>query len=464
MKKNNSNELKELDKRKITFYSLLVSVFLVIIKIAVAYYTNSIGVLSEALNNGLDLVTVLITFLAVRISIKPADRDHTYGHGKYENMSAFIEIIIISFLCFYVIYKSVQRIISKDFVLNLNLYVFLVLVVSIIVNIIRVYHIRKIAIKYNSFALKAEFINYSGDILSSIIVIIGLFLANAGFQIADPIASIIVSLIVLIFGLKLLVKVARNLMDYIPAEITEKVTDVLKEFPEIKSIVKLKIHEVGNIKFINLKICLKDILYSSRVEGIKNNIKNKISESIPDAEIILETNYLPPKSNTEAYIKDIVLQLPDVKDIHDIFIYNINNRTDISIHVELGKYLKLNEAEKLTKIIEGKIKEKIKNIRSVYIHIEDVRDGEAWNDITKKSEKFISDIKKEVSLYIDPETCHNFTILERGGLRNIAFHCRLQKNPDIKQAHFVITGLENDLKRKFKNISEVVIHVEPEQV
>jgi divalent metal cation (Fe/Co/Zn/Cd) transporter len=237
--------------------------------------------------------------------------------------------------------------------------------------------------------------------------------------------------------------------------------NVLKDFPEIKSVEELKIHEVGNIKFINIKVSLEDIMYSSSVEGIKNNIKNKISESIPDAEIILETKYLFSKSDIEKYIKEIVLSQSYVKDIHDISIYNVDSRTDVSIHVELGKYIKLDEAEKLTKIIEEKIKEKIKNIRSVYIHIEDVRSSESWNDITKKSEQFIADIKKEVSLYIDPETCHNFTVFEREGQQNIAFHCRLQKNLDIKQAHSIITQLENDIKRKFENISEVVIHVEP---
>ena len=462
MKKERSIHSEGLDKRRITFYSLLVSIFLVILKVAVAYYTNSVSVFSEALNNGLDLVTVLIAYLAVRISIKPADKDHTYGHGKYENLSAFIEIIIISLLCFYIIYKSVQRIMFGGFVLNLNLYVFLILIVSIIINIIRVYYIGKIAKKYNSYALKAEFLNYTGDIFSSAIVLMGLFFANAGFLIADPIASILISLIVLTFGLKLLIKVLRNLLDYIPREITERVTNILKEIPEIKSVDDLKIHEVGDIKFINLKIRLKDILYLSRVEGIKDNIKNKISKSIPGSEIILETKYVPSKSNIETYIKGIALHQLYVKDVHNIFIYNVNDRIDVSIHVELSKHLKLNEAEKLTKIIEEKIKEKIKNIRSVYIHIEDVRDGEIWNDITQKSEKFISIIKKEVSLFTDPETCHNFTILENKDLLNIAFHCRLKKSLDIKQAHFIITGLENDIKRKFKNVSEVIIHVEPE--
>jgi cation diffusion facilitator family transporter len=461
MNKDHSTEVKGLDKRKITFYSLLVSILLVIIKVGVAYYTNSISVFSEALNNGLDLVTVLIAFLSVRIAARPPDRDHTYGHGKYENLSAFIEVIIISLLCIYIIYVSVRRIIYKDFILNLNIYVFLILIFSIIVNIIRVYYIGRAAKKYDSYALKAEFLNYSADIFGSAVVIAGLFLAGAGFMIADPIASILISLIVLTFSLKLLFRVVRNLLDYIPEEVTEKVNGILNNIPEIKSVDKLKIHEVGNIRFINIKICLEDILYLSCVEEIKDKIKKGISEIMPDSEIILETKYLPSRSSTEIYIKEIVMSLPYVKDTHDVFIYNIDSRIDISINVEMEKNIKLNEAEKMTKIIEEKIKEKVKNIRSVYIHIEDFRDGEDWNDITRDSYNLISDIRKEVSLYTDPETCHNFTILEKGGLRNIAFHCRLQQNIDIKKAHAIVTRLENEIKRKFKNVNEVLIHVEP---
>lgn len=461
MNKKRSINIKELDKRKITFYSLLVSVLLVIIKIAVAYYTKSISVFSEALNNGLDLVTVLITFLAVRIATRPPDRDHTYGHGKYENLSAFIEVIIISLLCMYIIYISIRRIIYRDFALNLNFYVFLILVFSIIVNIIRVYYIGRAAKRYESFALKAEFLNYSADIFSSAVVIAGLFLARSGFLIADPIASIIISLIVLTLSLKLSFKVVRNLMDYIPVEVTEKVIAILNSVPEIKSVDDLKIHEVGNIRFINVKIDLKDILCLSHVEEIKEKIKKRISRIMPGSEIILETRYIPTNSSTETYVKEIVMNLPYVKDIHDVFIYNIDSRVDISINVELEKNIKLKEAEKMTKTIEEKIKEKVKNIRSIYIHIEDFRDVENWNDITMESDNFILDIKKEVSLYTDPETCHNFTILEKGGLRNIAFHCRLRNNPDIKKAHAIITGLENEIKRKFKNVNEVVIHVEP---
>lgn len=452
---------KGLYMKKIAMFSILVSIFLVIIKVTVAYLTNSIGVFSEALNNGLDLVTVIVTYMAIRISTRPADKDHTYGHGKYENLSAFLEIVIISALSFFIIYESIQRIIYKNIVLNLPWYVFLILIISIFLNIIRVFYVGRAAKKYNSFAFKANFLNYSTDILSSTIVIIGLFMANAGIYIADPIASIIVSIIILTFSLRLSIRIVGNLLDYIPKEVTDKVMGILKKIPEIKSVDKLKIHEVGNIKFINLEICLKSNLYSSQVENIKGKIKNKISSGVHGSEIILETKSPATEDNIEARVKEIILNQPHVKDIHNIYIYNVDNYIDISIHLELNRYLKLEKTEKLTKVTENKIKEKIENIRSVYIHIEDARSEENWKDITKESEKLISNIKKKISLYVNPETCHNFTILRKEGSYNLAFHCMLKKSLDVKKAHLIVTKMEDDIKKKFENISEILIHVEP---
>ena len=102
-------ESKDLAKRRLSVFSLAVSIFLVAIKTIVAYTSNSLGVYSEALNNMLDIVTVLITFFAIRISTRPADKDHPYGHGKYENFSAFLETLIIMLLCFFIIYKDVYK-------------------------------------------------------------------------------------------------------------------------------------------------------------------------------------------------------------------------------------------------------------------------------------------------------------------------------------------------------------------
>ncbi|MCE5329658.1 hypothetical protein LLG07_04940, partial [bacterium] len=156
-----------------------------------------------------------------------------------------------------------------------------------------------------------------------------------------------------------------------------------------------------------------------------------------------------------------LLDQAEIKDIHNIFIYNVEDKIDISVHVELNKSLNLAESEKLTALTENLILKKINNARNIYIHIEDAKDNENWNDITGRSEKMISSIKEEIAPYILPESCHNFTVLERDGNYNIAFHCRLDKKMEVKSAHSIITSIENKIKHTSGRINEVLVHVEP---
>jgi cation diffusion facilitator family transporter len=448
-------------KKQVALFSLIITILLVIVKIIVAYLSNSISIFSETLNNGLDLVTVLITFLAIRISTRPPDKDHTYGHGKYENLSALFQLVIISLLCFFVIYKSIQRIILKDFELMLNNYVFIVLIGSILVNIVRVYFVGNVAKKYNSYAFKAEFLNYLSDIISSLIVVIGLFIARAGFYLADPIASIIISILILVFGVRMAIKVIKNFLDYIPREVTEKVREVLEEIPEIKSVDRILIHEVGNIKFVNLEISVDDNIYLSQLENLKEKITGEIIKNLPDSQIMVAAKSSFSEDNVDCKIKEILLNQADVRDIHNIFIYNVGDKIDISVHVELSKSLNLAESEKLTALTEDLILEKITYARNVYIHIEDAKGNESWNDITGRSEDLINRIKKEISAHVLAESCHNFTILERNGNYSVAFHCRLDKNMEVEPAHSIITKIENRIKHISGSIGEVLVHVEP---
>jgi len=448
-------------KKQVALFSLIITILLVAVKIIVAYLSNSISVFSEALNNGLDLVTVLITFLAIRISTRPPDKDHTYGHGKYENLSALFQLVVISLLCFFVIYKSIQRIILKDFELMLNNYVFIVLIGSILVNIIRVYFVGSVARKYNSYAFKAEFLNYLSDIISSLIVVIGLFIARAGFYLADPIASIIISILILVFGIRMAIKVMKNFLDYIPREVTEKVHEVLEEIPEIKSVNRILIHEVGNIKFVNLEISVDDNIYLSQLENLKEKISGEIAKNLPDSQIMVSAKSSFSENNVDCKVKEILLNQADVKDVHNIFIYNVGDKIDISVHVELSQSLSLAESEKLTALTEDLILGKITFARNIYIHIEDAKGNESWNDITGRSEDLINRIKIEISAHVLPESCHNFTILERNGNYNIAFHCKLDKKMEVEPAHSIITKIENRIKHISGRIGEVLVHVEP---
>jgi cation diffusion facilitator family transporter len=448
-------------KKKIVVLSLSVTVLLIAIKVSVAYLTNSIGVYSEVLNNSLDFVSVFITYLAIRMAVRPADKDHTYGHGKYENLSALIEVIIITILGIFIIVESVKRIIDRRILGEVQWYVYLILSIAVLINIIRVIYIGKAAKEYDSIALKSNFLNYTGDIFSSIIVIVGLLLSNLGIYIADPIASIIVSLIVLGFGIKLGISTIRNLLDYIPKDITEQVSGLVMTIPEIKKIDELKIHEVGNIKFINLLVSLPQNLAMTQVENIKGKIRKKVKSDFNDSNLIIETRLLEENLPLAEKIKEQFLNINKIKDIHNINIYRIGNSIDISIHIEFQEDLNLEESEKLTKKVEDILKRSIPDIRRIYVHLEEEKMQQDWKDVTSSSTGLISNIKEYLPEEIDPDSCHYFTILEKEGSYNVAFHCRVKKDLNIRQAHKIITRTENMIKDNFKDINDISIHAEP---
>ncbi|MDZ7838394.1 MAG: cation diffusion facilitator family transporter [Actinomycetota bacterium] len=455
------NHQTTVTKRKIAIFSLVVSIVLVIIKVLVAYFSNSLGVFSEALNNGLDLVTVFIAFIAIRMASKPPDADHTYGHGKYENFAAFAETTVISGLGVFIIYKSIQRLIYQNFVLSIGWPVFLVLGISVALNIVRVAVLAKAAKKFDSFTFRAEFLNYSGDIVSSLVVIAGLIFAGFGVYVADPIASIIVAVVVIVLSIRLSVSIVKNLLDYVPVQVTRKIEKTLTDMKDIDAINDLKVHEVGGIKFINLSLNLANNLYLTQAENIKDEVREKIRQQFPNSNIIVELKPKLADGNISDYIKQVALDQPEIKDVHNIFLYSVGRYTDISVHVELANDMSLQQVEELTSQTEQKIREKVKDLRKIYIHSEDLSGYDSWEDVTLNSEKLIQEIKDKVTPYIDPGTCHDFTVLRKGKSYHVAFHCRMDSKLKIEQAHRIITEAEYNLRTQIKQVDEVLIHAEP---
>jgi divalent metal cation (Fe/Co/Zn/Cd) transporter len=236
---------------------------------------------------------------------------------------------------------------------------------------------------------------------------------------------------------------------------------VLDSIKEIKSINELRIHEVGNIKFINVEAGIDENMYLSRAEKIKKQVRQKIDSIFPGSRIILELKTEFSQDNLTSKIKEIILDNHEIEDIHNVSIYEIGDQLDISVHIILRKHLQLAETEILTKGIEEEIKSRIPALRSVYLHIEEQKERQAFTDITSASKRLMEEIKNAISDYIDPQTCHNFTILKSGNKYNIAFHCRLNPKLKVDQAHFIITSVEGLIRENLKDIGDLAIHVEP---
>src|SRR6202521_1191575 len=225
-----SSESMRAEKRAVAGHSVLAALAITTLKIVVGVTTGSLGILSEAAHSGLDLIAAIVTFFSVRVSDKPADADHQYGHGKVENFSAFIETGLLLLTCVWIIYEAVKRLFFRHVEIEPSIAAFAVLFISMAVDFWRSRALGRIAAKYDSQALEADALHFSTDIWSSGVVVVGLALVWLGrvygvdkLRNADPVAALFVAGVVVYVSSRLARRTVDALLDAAPAGVRGRI-------------------------------------------------------------------------------------------------------------------------------------------------------------------------------------------------------------------------------------------------
>lgn len=268
--------------------SICSNTFLIILKLIVGLFTNSVSIISEAAHSLMDLLAAVIAFFSVKKSAKPADEDHPYGHGKYEEISSFAEGLLILIAAGYIIFESVEKIWSGKINYIDSFAGILIMSLSVIINILVSRNLYKVAKETDSVALFADAEHLRTDVLTSLGVLLGLILIKTtGLKILDPIVALLVAFIITKAGLKLCVDAMKNLLDSsLPEEDIEAIKDVLKGYlpDQIVNYYDLKTRKSGAEKLIELTVVMpKDIhLEDSHklCDSIEEDLKQRLSNVI----------------------------------------------------------------------------------------------------------------------------------------------------------------------------------------
>ena len=276
------------EKKTVAISSIIAAVFLTSFKFIVGIITGSLGLLSEALHSCLDLIAAVVTFFSVRFSDKPADNRHHFGHGKMENLSALIQTVLLLVTCGWIIYEAVHRLTAKNIEVSVTVWSYLVVIISIIVDISRSRALYRVAKKHNSQALEADALHFSSDIFSSLAVLIGLLCVDfLDFPAADPIAALVVAVIVLSVCYRLGKKAIDILLDKAPAQSHEYVTDILNNHNEIKQYHNLKLRTAGADTFVSFNIHLDPVMSFLDVHRFCDHLEKDIQDKIPRCEVYI---------------------------------------------------------------------------------------------------------------------------------------------------------------------------------
>ncbi len=273
------------EKKRVALVSVLAAIFLTGSKLIIGLITGSLGILSEALHSGLDLAAATITYFSVRISDRPADQDHHYGHGKVENVSALAETALLLVTCAWIVYEAIRRLWTGEVHLEVNHWSYLVIVTSIIVDYTRSRALMRAARKHHSQALEADALHFSTDIWSSSAVLVGLIFSQFGWHQADSIAALLVAVIVLSVSYRLGKRAIDVLLDKAPKDATRKIAEIVQQFPDILSFHDIRVRNSGADIFIDLSIHVNPKSTIEEIHLLSEKLEKRIQQTIPRSRV-----------------------------------------------------------------------------------------------------------------------------------------------------------------------------------
>lgn len=295
MKNSKESEIKE--KQGVALSSAVAAIFLTGSKLAIGIATGSLGIISEAAHSGIDLAAAFITYVTMRIVDKPADSTHHYGHAKIESIAALTNALLLIFVCLWIVHEAIGRLLRHDVHVEANVLGFSIIIISIIIDVSRARALSKTAHKYESHALESDALHFSSDVLSSLVVIIGLIFVRIGYQWVDSIAALLVSVFVAIASIKLAIKTFPVLMDKVPVELEKSVKDAINSIRSILNFHKLRIRQSGKQIFIDVHIRVSPNMPFVEVHNITDVLQSKIRTLGYDTDVTIHAE--PLKANCE---------------------------------------------------------------------------------------------------------------------------------------------------------------------
>lgn len=286
----------EAEKASVALNSVFAATALTAMKIVVGIMTGSLGILAEAAHSALDLVAAFITWIAVQLGGKPADREHPYGHGKIENLSAMFEAFLLLLTCGWIIYEAVHRLMADEpAVVHVTIWAFAVVIISIIVDISRSRMLYAAAKKHNSQALEADALHFSSDIYSSAVVLLGLICVKVAenypnhvwLKHADSVAALLVALIVIGVSLKLGKRTVDVLLDTSPDGAQEELLAMVEKIHGVVDSHRVRIRVSGPKMFVDAHVSMDGKLSLKQAHELMDTIEAQIQARYPGADVTI---------------------------------------------------------------------------------------------------------------------------------------------------------------------------------
>ena len=448
-------------KARVAVISIFASATMATAKFAAGIAIGSLALISEALHSSVDVVATIITWLVVRVSDRPADEEHHYGHGKLESVSALGIIALLYVLAGGILVESWSRLREGSSPPTISAIPFIVLLVDIAVNFWRARALHRTARDTKSQALAADALHFASDVLGSIAVIIGLALSGFGYAWGDAAAAVGVAVMIALLGLRLARSTVETLVDRAPEGASEKAAAAIRAGPGVVDVERLRVRMVGSTHFVEAIVQVPRTYPIDRVEEIKRKAQAAVAGVLDDADLTF-TAVPVARDNESVRERTMVIARNLGLAVHHVTVHDLGGKLTVSIDLEVDGEMPLAAAHDIADELERKILEEFGEDVEVDTHIEPLEPELPVG--TDAAPDRVEAIKSALSRFAGDgaiHDVHNVRVRNTDAGEIVNFHCRAAPSMSVIKVHENVDEIERALRRAFPTVKRVISHAEP---
>ena len=456
------------EKRRVALHSMLAAAAMTLLKLGAGLLSGSLGVLSDAAHSGLDMVGSMLTFISVQVSDRPADEDHTYGHGKFENFSSFGEVLLMAVSRGWIIWEAIQRMLHHGKELQGFVWSVAVVLCSIAVDFWRSRRLKAVADRTGSSALATDAFHFASDIWSSLAVLAGLgaswvgaHFGVAALRYADPLAAVVVSLLILRLTVRLGHEAVSVLLDEIPAETRLRLIEDVVRVPGVLSVEQARVRRAGANYFADLTLALPRRYTFEHTGELVQSATDAVHRTLPDADVVIHT--VPRQARAESIFDRVrAVAARNNVSVHELSVQSHKGKLRVEQHLELDEAQPLLKAHDFVCSLESEILREVPEIDAVLTHIESepatIEQPAEMVEENRRIEQSMVATAAQLPEIID---VHEIIVGRTGEHIHLSCHCTLPDDLTMRRVHEVITALEDRFKLECPEVYRVTIHPEP---
>jgi cation diffusion facilitator family transporter len=451
-------------KERVAFTSILVSAALTAAKGAAGLASGSLAILSEAGHSLIDLFATIITYFAVRVSGKPADAEHHFGHGKIESVAALAATVLLFMLAIYVFWEAGARLFfGGAHAVAATPGAFAVIAISVVVDFFRARLLYRVAGETSSQALEADALHFGSDMWSSLAVLVGLAGVAFGLAWADTLAAVVVAVFICVAGWRLGKRTIDTLTDTAPAGAAEAIERIASAVRGVVAVERVRVRPAGVNLFVEIAVGVRRALPLERVADVERQIVRAIRQKMPDAEVTVVS--APRALDDETVLERVMLIARNrALAVHHVTVHHLKDKLAVSLDLEVDGKESLGRAHEIADALERAVADEFDGEVEVETHIEPLqRDAMTGHDAPTSLQNEIAAVLRQLVPLGGPiRDVHDVRVRETADGLIVNFHCHADAALAVDQVHRAVDDLERRLMEQHAELARVIGHAEPQ--